>query len=439
MWWLMRLKSESIFTLLLRAQFSQQIFKDSCHFENNGDHMVEFREYDPQKDRESVYRIWKEIGWLEEGQEKALDMFVEINGEAECLVTTTPGTVRYLKEDLLFSCVTGVGTSRVARKQGFAGKLTALAVAQAANEGALVSGLGTFEQGFYDRLGFGTGSYEHWASFDPASLKVNVEARTPSRLTKDDWKKMHESRLRRKRGHGACSLHVPECAKLNMTRSKKAFGLGYFNNRGELTHHVWFYVERVKHGPYCIQWMAYQNYEQFLELMALIKNLGDQVHVIRMCEPPDIQLQDLIDKPFKSRELTEKSKYENRMRTSAYWQMRILDMKGCMEKTHLLGEDVSFNLVLDDPIVPMLDDTALWRGNSGNYVVNLGPYSYAEEGEDKTLPTLKASVGAFTRMWLGVRPATGLVVTDDLHGPKELLNDLDRIVCIPEPHTDWNF
>lgn len=408
--------------------------------------MVTFREYDSQKDRESSCRIWKEIGWLEEGREKAADTFIEANrafvadisGEAECLVATAPGTVRYLKEDLPFSCVTSVATSRIARKHGFAQRLTALAVAQAASEGALVSGLGMFEQGFYNRLGFGTGSYEHWVSFDPASLKVDGAAKMPSRLTKDDWKKVHESRLRRKRGHGACNLHVPECTKAEMGWSKKAFGLGYFKN-GELTHHAWLNAKEIEHGPYSIQWMAYQTYEQFLELMAVIKNLGDQVHVIGMSEPPDIQLQDLIDKPFKGQELTEKSKYENRIRTDAYWQMRILDLKGCMEKTHLFGEDVLFNLVLDDPVVLMLDDTAPWQGISGSYVVHLGPHSYVEEGEDRTLPTLKASVGAFTRMWLGVRPATGLAVTDDLHGPEELLKDLDRILCIPEPHTDWDF
>ena len=49
------------------------------------------------------------------------------------------------------------------------------------------------------------------------------------------------------------------------------------------------------------------------------------------------------------------------------------------------------------------------------------------------LPELKASVGAFTRLWLGVRPATGLVVTDDLHGSPELLAQLDQVVRVPVP------
>ena len=410
-----------------------------------GDDMTIFREYNP-KDREAFHRIQREIGWLEEGLEKAVDVFIEVNralvaeidGEAECVVATAPGTLRYLKEDIPFSCVTNVSTSRIARKQGFAGELTALAVAQAAREGAFVSGLGIFEQGFYDRLGFGTGTYEKWASFDPAGLRVNIKARIPKRIGEADWEKVYKSRLSRKRGHGGCTISIPECTRAEMLWSKNSFGLGYFD-RGELTHHIWFRAEKVEYGPYFILWMTYQTYEQFLELMALIKALGDQVHLVIMREPADIQLQDILDKPFKSREMTEKSKYENRMNAMAYWQMRILDFEGCIARTHLSGENVAFNLILDDPITKMLKTDVEWQGISGKYVVSLGPHSCAEEGEDKTLPTLKASVGAFTRMWLGVRPATGLAVTDHLQGPQELLNDLDRILCIPEPHPDWDF
>jgi predicted acetyltransferase len=403
------------------------------------------REYNPQKDREAVHRIYREIGWLEEGREKAPDALIEagrgfvadINGEAECIVATAPGTIQYLDEDLPLSCVTTVGTSRIARKQKFAQQVTAHAVAQAACEGASVSALGIFEQGFYNLLGFGTGTYEHWTSFDPASLDITVKVPTPSRLTHNDWEKVHESRLRRMRGHGVCTLSVPGCTKAEMVWEKNSFGLGYFDN-GELTHHVWFRTEKVEHGPYSVEWMAYRTYKQFLEIMAVIKRLGDQVHVVTMREPAGIQLQGLLKTPFKMRKVTEKSTYENHMHADAYWQMRILDLKACIEKTHLFT-DVSFNLVLDDPITPLLDADAQWQGISGSYRVHLGPHSWIEAGNDAALPTLKASVGAFTRLWLGVRPATGLAVTDALYGPKELLQALDRVLCIPEPHPDWDF
>ena len=405
-----------------------------------------FREYDPGKDRDAVHRIYKEIGWSEEGKEHAVDTFLEashvrvaeINGEAECLVCTAPGTIRYLEEDLSFLCVTTVGTSRVARKQGMAGKLTALSVAEGACEGALVAGLGMFEQGFYNRLGFGTGSYEHWASFDPATLTVTVKSKPPSRLTKDDWEKAHRSRTDRKRTHGTCSLHSPEITKAEIEWSKKSFGMGYFDENGTLTHHIWIGTKSVDHGPYWVKWMAYQTGEQFLELMALIKSLGDQVRLISICEPSDIQLQDILRKPFKREQITKKSKYEQHMRALAYWQMRILDLEGCMEKTRLSTE-VSFNLALSDPIESILDDDMPWRGISGEYLVKLGPESYAKRGREKGLPTLKASVGAFTRMWLGVCPATGLATTDDLSGSRGLLEQLDQVLCVPQPHPDWDF
>jgi hypothetical protein len=48
-------------------------------------------------------------------------------------------------------------------------------------------------------------------------------------------------------------------------------------------------------------------------------------------------------------------------------------------------------------------------------------------------------VGAFTRLWLGVRPASGLAITDDLCAPPALLDQLDRVLRLPEPKPDWDF
>ena len=96
---------------------------------------MNFRNYDPEKDQKAAHRIWQETGWLEnEKRAKAMmDIFVQagrtlvadINGEAECLVSSLPGVIRYLEEDLPFAGVTAVTTSRIARKQGFARRLTA--------------------------------------------------------------------------------------------------------------------------------------------------------------------------------------------------------------------------------------------------------------------------------------------------------------------------
>jgi hypothetical protein len=207
----------------------------------------------------------------------------------------------------------------------------------------------------------------------------------------------------------------------------------------KLTHHFWCDVKNVGSGPYHIQWMVYQNMDQFLELMALLKNLGDQVRLVKMREPQGVQLQDFLHQPFREFTVTEKSKYESNMHAYAYWQMRICDLQGCLEKTHLPGDEIRFNLKLNDPIVKFLDKKSKWRGISGNYVITLGPSSHAKKGNSSSLPTLHASVGAFTRMWLGFRPASGLAMTDELSGPQDLLEKLDWALRLPDPKPDWDF
>jgi hypothetical protein len=409
-----------------------------------------FRDYDVDKDKVAALRIWREVGWLDdakdEKKEDALARFIacgraqvaEVNGEAECLVNTAPGTLRYIDQDLPFSGVMGVTTSRVARKQGLASRLAASTLAQDVAERALVAGLGIFEQGFYDQLGFGSGGYEHWFSFDPARLRVDVKPRIPRRVTKDDWAAMHESRLARLRGHGALNFVPGAVTEADVVWTEGGFGLGYYGSDGALTHHLWCRAKGER-GPYTVRWMSYRTQEQFLELMALLRNLGDQVRMVWVQEPPRVQLHDLIEQPFKQRQISEKSKYESTVHASAYWQVRMCDLAGCLERTHLRGDEVRFNLALSDPIARFLGDDAPWRGLSGDYVVTLGPSSGAEIGVDADLPTLTASVGAFTRLWLGVRPASGLAVTDALFGPPELLEALDWALRLPDPKPDWDF
>jgi predicted acetyltransferase len=297
-----------------------------------------------------------------------------------------------------------------------------------------------FEQGFYNQLGYGTGGYEHRISFDPSKLNVSKKARIPKRLTSKNWKIVHSSRLNRLRGHGSCNIFPPDFTRAELYWQNNGFGLGYMDDSGKkLTHHFWCDVKNVGSGPYHIQWMVYQNMDQFLELMALLKNLGDQVRLVKMREPQGVQLQDFLHQPFREFTVTEKSKYESNMHAYAYWQMRICDLQGCLEKTHLPGDEIRFNLKLNDPIVKFLDKKSKWRGISGNYVITLGPSSHAKKGNSSSLPTLHASVGAFTRMWLGFRPASGLAMTDELSGPQDLLEKLDWALRLPDPKPDWDF
>lgn len=411
--------------------------------------MMKYRGYDPDKDKKAVARIWREIGWLEKKEhEKAMDavlksgrtMVAEVNGEAECMANTAPGTLRYLDEDLDVSLIPGVATSRVARKRGLASTRTARALAQEAACGMKVALIGIFEQGYYNQLGFGNGTYEHWHTFDPADLNVDARPPIPTRITIKDWKMVHRSRLARLRRHGTCSLTPPEMTQAEMLWSENGFGLGYIDTAsGELTHHFWCSTKAVGNGPYRILWMAYQTREELLELLALLKGLGDQVHSVKLYEPPGIQLQDFLNQPFKAREITSKSQHESRMSASAYWQARIIDLPGCLEQTRLHGDTVRFNLVLTDPVERFFDEERRWSGIAGDYIITLGPSSSAEPGRKKGLPILDASINAFTRLWLGVRPATGLAWTDELSGSQALLAQLDSVLRLPTPQTDWDF
>ena len=178
---------------------------------------------------------------------------------------------------------------------------------------------------------------------------------------------------------------------------------------------------------------------QLFELLALIKSLGDQISLFSMEEPPEIQFQDLLARPFRNWTNTRGSRFANSHDTRAYWQARMLDVPKCLAKTRLDAEPLTFNLVLSDPIEMHLDGTNAWRGCAGDYVITLGRQSGAEPGRSANLPALTASVGAFTRLWLGVRNASSLTLTDDLHGDDALLGALDRALRLPQPHIGWDF
>ena len=409
---------------------------------------MQFRHYDPKIDSEAAHRIWREAGWVDdEKEERAMDIFLsgadvlvaDINGQAECLVASMPGDIQYKQATVPMGIVASVTTSRIARKLGYAGILTANLLALQAEQGAAVSALGMFEQGFYNQLGFGTGSYEHWVRFDPATLNIKTDTRPPLRLTSDDFDAMHTALLGRFRGHGAVNISPVEFTKGELIWDSKGFGLGYRDGKNDaLSHFVWCSA-KGEHGPYRVAFIAYQNWTQFIELMALLKNIGDQVRTVHMREPAHIQLQDFLVQPFRRQIVSEKTDHSTGTSASAYWQMRILDLPTCLARTHLPNADLRFNLALTDPVSKFLGKDAKWNGIGGDYVITLGQTSSAVPAVDNSLPTLNASVGAFTRLWLGVRPATGLAVSDDLDGPETLLSDLDRSLCLPVPHPDWDF
>lgn len=408
-----------------------------------------YRPYNPETDYDAAVRIWTEVGWIEPDEAEVMKWVpdsgradvAELNGEAECLVVTSPGDMQYLDTRLSTCFVAGVTTSRIARKQRFAGELTARCIARDVADGAALSALGMFEQGYYNRLGFGAGPYVVHLMIDPAEVPLPPARRVPVRLAPDDWEEVHACRLRRMRCHGSVNITPPAMTRFDLKCSKNGFGLGYRDGEdGALSHHAWFSVpDDVEHGPYVVWWLAYENDDQLRELFGLVRNLGDQVHRVRLNEPPRVQLQDLMAGPMKQRRLTRHTPRASDTYTIAYWQMRICDLAECVSACSVPGGPVRFNLAVTDPIEAYLPDEAPWRGTAGSYIVEFGPTSGAEPGRDETLPTMRASINAFTRLWLGVRPASGLALTDELHAPAELLDELDRTLRLPPPQTDWDF
>ena len=407
-----------------------------------------YRSFNPDIDLKAVHRIWRECGWLEKDKESIFDEFIrdqyglvaDLNGSAECFALRDRGTMRYLNEDIQTSFITAVNTSHIARKQGLAANLVARMLLHEAGEGMDLAALGMFDQGFYNKVGFGTGSYEHWLVFDPAQLHLPDRPRIPHRLGADTADQAHANRLNRMRRHGSVNLHSASITRAEIKWFSNQFGLGYFDgSNGSLSHHIWLDAKDVEPGPYTVPWMAYETWDQFLELLGLLRNLGDQIHAVRMREPAGMQMQDLLKKPFRNRTLTAKSKFEQINRAAAYWQARILNLERCLAATHLTGESLEFNLILKDPVENYLMDDPAWRGVGGKYTVTLGPESSAARGETTGLPTLRATVNSFTRLWLGVAPASTLMITDSLKGPVSLIEALDTKLRLPRPAPDWDF
>lgn len=412
---------------------------------------MEILDYDHSRDFEAVKRILYEVGWLEdeddasafEAEARASRGFVyPIEGQAESAVFTVPGSLRHGDADLEMTAFTGVVTSRVARKLGAATRLTARALAVGVEVGSEVAALTTFDQGYYERLGFGTGAYENRIRFDPATLRVDRSFRPPRRLTAENWRDIYQAMHARQRGHGSIVMNADGGlkAELSSYKAAKTIGLGYYDGTdGTLSHFLFGQTSEGENGPYRIRWFAYRSAEQLMELLALIRSLGDQVYSVAMEEPPGIQFQDLLDQPARNRDIGEGSRHAYAHTTRAHAQFRILDVPKCLAKTHLDAHGVTFNLKLSDPVAEHLRAETPWRGVAGDYVATLGEDCSAEQGWSRRLATLQASVGAFSRLWLGVRSASSLAVTDDLRGDDALLGQLDRALRLPQPHFDWPF
>jgi len=345
--------------------------------------------------------------------------------------------MQYQDTALPLCAITAVTTSLVGRKHGFASNMTARALGQGADAGCAVAALGMFEQGFYDRFGFGTGAYEHVFTFDPATLKVDhVPYRTPERLTLDDAADIHEALARRNRPHGSIVLDPRELVDAELAWDDDARCLGYRNSDGRLTHFL-FGSMKGRNGPWSIKAIAYENTGQLLELLRLLRDLADQLHWVKMPEPAEIQLQVLLAEP--ERAMNRSGGTDNATGNSggAWLQFRVLDLAACVSARSWSGPPARFNLVLTDPIADQLDGS--WRGIGGDYVVTVADESFIESGHDDGLKTLECDAASFSRLWFSVAAASVLVATDNLVAPPALLAQLDEALRLPQPHPGLYF
>jgi hypothetical protein len=416
------------------------------------------RAYDPDRDFESFFRLLLEAGWTKDTQRTreaqaiyagcGRVLVADVGGEVESFASTHLGRMLHLDSELPLSVVSGVITGRVARQRGLALRLTAEAMAaDAAERGAAVAMLGIFDQGFYDRLGFGTGPYDVFAAFDPAEITVREKlSATPVRLGADDWERVHASRVARRGAHGSIVVDDPRWTRSELLRRESATGLGFEDPAtGELTHHLFALPQGGDWGadPWQVVWLAYRTPKQLRELLTLLSSLADDLKLVRLIEPPGVQMQSLVERPFRRRGLSEGGKFEATSRVFAWWQARILDLEACVAATRLPGsESVTFGLDLTDPVTEYLSAATRekWPGVEGEWTVTLGPESRAERGAAKGgRPLLRTSVNTFTRLWLGAaRPADLPFIAPDVDAPPDLLTSLDRVLRLPPPRPDWD-
>lgn len=412
------------------------------------------RPLDRERDHDAIVRIWREVRWIDDTDEQATAMasFLAdddteaevgtLDGTPECLVVRRPGSITYDTTDVPLTAVAAVTTSHRGRKLGLASTMTARCIAAGALDGAAVAALGMFEQGFYDRFGFGTASYDHRTSFDPQLLRVDhVPYRTPVRLGADDAVEMAAAMRARLRHHGAVVLRGDAFVRAEFDWLEHPMALGYRDADGTLTH---FFAGSLKdeNGPLEISLIAYRSIDELMELLRLLRELGDQLRSVVMIEPAALTMQVLLDAPMRSRQRSIKSEMESVVRSVAWWQLRIVDLLACVAARRWDGEPIEFDLTLSDPIETFFDhdrdlaiaddctDLGAWRGVGGEYTIRLGTESSVEPGHSG-LPTIRCDVGAFSRLWFGVAPASTLHATDRFEAPTELTTRLDRAFRLP--------
>lgn len=405
--------------------------------------MSDVRDFDYDQDLAAVKRIWREVGWIDSEKDAAgLDDFFSvgrtrvglINDQPECSVHTVQGTVQLNQTGLSLCAVTAVTTSRIARGKAFARRLTAEQLIHAHGQGAQAAALGMFDQGFYDQLGFGTGAYEHLFTIDPSTLNVNAKVPAPLRFGMEHASELHAAMLKRCKVHGAIDLLEPALFKAELSFADQFTALGYRDANGAISHFL-VLENKGEHGPDRVLMWAYQDTEQLMQLLGLLKGLGDQIYSVKLIEPPQLQLQALLKRPFRQRVMTKDSEHANEAKTLAWWQMRLLDVPAGVAALHNTPVSTEFIAHIDDPLSEYAEHPVC----GGRYRIVLGERCYAERVEEAASADLHCGIGAFSRWITGVAPASSLALTDDFTLGVELAGELDAAVNLPRPVPGWDF
>jgi predicted acetyltransferase len=406
------------------------------------------REYNSESDKKAARRIWIESGWIEDEKKdlEQFDIFLEaataivsdMDGEAECLVTTVPGDYLHENTHLPYTAVTSVNTGRIGRKQGLASVLLAEALSTAAISGSVAAGLGIFEQGFYDRLGFGSTTYERWITFDPATLVDFGHFPAPSRIGIDDYAAVHACLCDRLRRHGSVNLFAEGHTRAGMMWGKHGFGLGY-RSSDDIDSLLWFGADNAESGPYSANICAWKQWTDIPKTLSILKNLSDQVHIVQIREPAYLQVQDYLTRPLRTRSMSRGAKHEQRSSAVSYHQIRILDLAKAIAAIHIPDGEISFNLTIHDPIEQYLADDLPWRGCGGDFTVTLGESSTCEQGHSAGAPLLVGDINTFSRLWCGALSSSALAINGDIDGPESLLEKLDKGLRFSSPLPDWDY
>lgn len=409
---------------------------------------MHIRKLELESDLDSMVRIWQEVGWISREEKEAVKTLfqagdgyaADLEDKLEATLLSLPADMKYGEDLLALQALSGLVVSPRARRQGLAGRLMTQVLEEAVRSGQALSALVMFEQGFYDGLGFGLGGYRNIFTFDPDLLDVEMEAGIPERLTAGDWGPIHRALEERCRAHCGLNITSADFIKAEMEWDKgEGYGLGFRDGEGKISHFVWLWRRGDAHGPLMVKFLAWQTQDQLLELLSLISSLGDQIHAVQMSEPHSLRLRDFITYPHKQERITAESKYSYKSRVEAPWQLKILDLERCVNALSLEGIELEFNLELDDPLLEHVDSDSP-AVITGDYSLKLGVQSDLKQGEVQGLPTLSASIDAFTRLWLGAASPLELSASSMFSAPPGLLEELEQAFRrLPEPNLELYF